>query len=403
MAAAALAATPTAAHAETTTFVPCTGANGGAQGLRRAIETAQGPQGAGSGIIELAAGCAYVFDTPSPAGGNRALTITGRILISGKGSIITRRADAPRFGIFSVRQNASLTLVGVTVSGGSPRSGPDGAGGGIANAGTLILKYSEVTGNRADSGGGISAESGSLTQLYSSIVKGNRSTPASRVVGVGGGGIGSVGGTVSVVGSLIADNTTTADGGGISNLGGTVVLIHSTVAGNRAANGGGVTNASGTLQTRKTKIVHNVATRDGGGLANLIFPTGGPSDAELRDSLVAGNNADRGGGIWNESSVNLVNTRVVDNEPDNCAGTSPVPGCPGDFTASANAAQLNAAEAGTVGAGTVGAGTATSGTAADATGTRLVSRRPDRLGSSRPVRDGSSRSPQRQDLLRGAR
>jgi len=100
----------------------------------------------------------------------KALTITGpgarRLAVSGN----------DLRGVFDINRVGPVNLEGLTITGGRL----DGSeGGGIFNAGTLILIRCTVTGNRAVDGGGI-ANGGTMT-VVESTVSGNHAS------GYGGG------------------------------------------------------------------------------------------------------------------------------------------------------------------------------------------------------------------------
>lgn len=116
-----------------------------------------------------------------------------------------------------------------------------------------------------------------------------------------------------------------AMGGGIVNRGRlTLQDVNVTKNSNGAADGGGgggIYNASGALLTLDTTGVteNNALDGQGGGILNA-------GTAVLQENAVVSNNmADRGGGIFNLAGgvVSVGNdSRVSNNEPDNCVGTS---------------------------------------------------------------------------------
>jgi hypothetical protein len=99
-----------------------------------------------------------------------AMTITGAGMAT---TIIERDANAPSFRILRVEAAGTLTLQGLTLSGGNSLS----SGGGISNVGTLTLIDCTLTGNRASgtsaSGGGIS-NGGTLTLIGRKLCSGWR-------------------------------------------------------------------------------------------------------------------------------------------------------------------------------------------------------------------------------------
>ena len=112
----------------------------------------------------------------------------------------------------------------------------------MVNGGTFTLTNSAITDSSARAGGGI-ANAGTL-HLVRSLVSGNQATLA-------GGGVLSLGGTVTIDQSTISDNTVTGQdtttpnlptgGGGLfAAAGGTVSVTDSTVSGNTANFVGGI-------------------------------------------------------------------------------------------------------------------------------------------------------------------
>ena len=106
------------------------------------------------------------------------------------------------------------------------------------------------------------------------------------------------GGTLTVTGSVISDNTANC-GGGISNSG-TMILTNSVITGNSGTSGGGIMNDVGTLTLAKSTVYGNAATH-GGGLYN-----GGPGTLTLTNSTASSNTAGgNGGGIYNDGTLTI--------------------------------------------------------------------------------------------------
>src|SRR5207249_1746538 len=128
----------------------------------------------------------------------------------GAAALTVRRSTAVPstilFSLFSISRGATVSLSGLTVTGGSAK---EGDGGGISNNGRLTLRNSVLSGNStAGSGGGI-RNHGTLT-LSNSTLAGNSAR-------LGGGAIFNDG-TLTVNNSTLVDNTANY-GGGISNSG----------------------------------------------------------------------------------------------------------------------------------------------------------------------------------------
>lgn len=321
----------------------------------------------GSGTIRLAKRCTYGFDTAFENTTSALPAVTGTLTIIGDESSLVRTGDAA-YRLISVEAGGRLTLRGVTVTGGLV----GGNGGGIRNRGTLRVENSTVSGNFAGiNGGGIATVLNGRTTLVSSRVLTN------AVLGSGGGLSDGRNGTLSVSKSVVAGNTAGNEGGGIDNRGrlttdqtlvssnksygdgggienevGNATLKNTRISGNSANddggglsnddggrlnaegvtiqrniagdNGGGFIN-QGTARLRNTKILANQAGGNGGGVHNDALALGQTSLTLERSSVRDNRAAGAGGGIFAETGteVRLVNTRVVNNRPDNCNGDIP--------------------------------------------------------------------------------
>jgi hypothetical protein len=254
--------------------------------------------------------------------------------------------------------NASsvLTLNNSRVNG---NTAPNAGGGGIQNLlGTVTLNRSQVNGNTSLNGGGISSGNGnggvppgtSHLTLTSSQVNGNTATaPVPQPGSMGGppiaaGGIAN-GGAAVLINTQVNNNTAShTSGGGIVNHG-QMTLINCSVSGNSAAgsgivaSGGGIISAQGmpgstptTLTLINSRVNFNRAGGDGGGIANGV-PLPGPMPLiggalKLVNTLVLGNTATAGGGIFNNhGTVTLLNALIIANHPDNCEPTGSITGC----------------------------------------------------------------------------
>jgi len=160
----------------------------------------------------------FQFDT------NGLPVITSTLTITGTGAattVIERAASAPDFRLVHVAAAGTLTLRGLTLSGGGFSFG--GSGGGIRNNGTLTLSHSTLSNNRAGgNGGGLFNDGGDVTIINSTVVSNSADN---------GGGIGS-NGTLDIAHSTITDNSAFSRGG--LAFGGTARIDHSTVARNTA-------------------------------------------------------------------------------------------------------------------------------------------------------------------------
>jgi hypothetical protein len=238
-----------------------------------------------------------------------SLELTHNIGINGPGAnLLTVRGPGVQrsydFSVFTVPAGATVSISGLTITNGYSRFG-----GGIANAGTLTLSNSTVTGNYVSgcptgdgcawddwiaAGAGIFNESGAILTI-------NNSTISDNYGGLGGG---------------IA-NGYDLRGTGDYSPGGTVTISNSTVSGNSGGYGGGIENAwEGSLTVINSTIVNNWSD-SGGGIYN-----DSESMLNVTNSTIAGNAVhDYGGGIYSLGSKTVRNTIRALNTGDPATGT----------------------------------------------------------------------------------
>ena len=201
------------------------------------------------------------------------LQITRNVTINGPGADNLAVDGNAQSGVFSINPGKTVTIYGLTVQ--------NGYYGGIGNAGALTLSNCTVSGNY---GGGIfnGAFRGGAAELSvnNSIISGNY-----------GGGIFNFaehgGATLTLTDSTISGNSAESGGGiasGSGKLGSSIVTVsNSTISGNSADYGGGISNGSsvGSIFSRLTvsnsTISGNSASVSGGG----IYNSGGGGDAGL--------------------------------------------------------------------------------------------------------------------------
>jgi hypothetical protein len=256
-------------------------------------------------------------------GPNGLPSVTSTLTINGSkadSTVIMRDASVPEFRIVHVATTGILTLRGVTITGGKISQGT-GRGGGIFNAGTLTLIATIITNNTVnDNGGGIENDNSTVIIRRSRIVT-NTST-------LGAGGIGSIGGTVTIHKSVIAGNTSRVAGGGISigpgsaGLANTLIITNSRISDNTTgtsttnSRGGGIISG-GKLIISKSTISGNVSS-GGRGVGGGIS---GLETWEITDSSIYGNAAsDFGGGIENAGATGVIVNSTVSNNTSNSGG-----------------------------------------------------------------------------------
>jgi large repetitive protein len=284
--------------------------------LRAAIMEANAISG-GRITIVLPAGDYFL----TIAGANEDGGATGDLDVRNHGSIIIKGAGAgetvinaggdggliPALGdrVFHVFRDASLTVEGVTITGGIA-GGFSGAGGGIRNedGGMLTIVDSTLSGNSATSLGGGILNDGGLT-VTGSTFSGNSANF--------GGGL-YARGIVTVTGSTFSGNLAGSLGGGIAVVG-RVTVTDSTLSGNSADEGGGIWNNNGDLTLTGSTLSGNSAGGDsnagrGGGIQNS-------GSLSIVNSTLSGNSGERdGGGIFNTRSLSVRNSTLVGNRAD---------------------------------------------------------------------------------------
>jgi CSLREA domain-containing protein len=243
--------------------------SGGMCSLRAAAEEANAL--AGADVITVPAGT-YTYTIAE------RIRFVDDVSLIGAGSAVTTVDADGLSGVFDVDYRSSPPTTDVTIS-GFTITGGNFYGAVHIEGGSLTIDKSVITGNTGPRGAGV------FVDVFGS--------------------------TVSIVDSVVRDNTATDDaGGGVWN-GGTMTISGSTISGNAA------TSAS----------VHTT----GGGIIN-----GGT--LTLTDSTVSGNGADLGGGIYNRSSgsVSLVHSTVAFNSAGNPRGGAGIYNDGGSLTVTAS-------------------------------------------------------------------
>jgi hypothetical protein len=201
--------------------------------------------------LSLAAGGELVVD--------RDLTIQGagasRTILDGGG--VTRVLRVPAGNVF---------VSGVTIRNGLAL---DGGGAIVTGAGSLTIGQSAVTGNTAmTSGGGLANFGLDTLNVVQSTVSGNLAG------GNGAGGIENLIGTVHVSLSTISGNVSTGNTsgavGGLASLGGTVRLVNTTVAENTGVQVSGLRVLDGTLTLKNTIVANGAPNCEASGAGTIV-------------------------------------------------------------------------------------------------------------------------------------
>jgi hypothetical protein len=256
--------------------VPC-----GAGALASAITPA-------GGVLRLAPHCVYDITTPATAATGLPV-ITGSVTLVGGPATTIRRAPAAAgaFRILDVAAGGDLRVVGIAILNGAT----PGLGGGVQNAGRLVLSHTTLSGDRALDGGAVANLAGATAVISRSVITGNAATS------VGGGILNS--GTLTVFAGVLEANTAPVDGGALN------------------------TQATGMSRLIGTTVEHNTAGGRGGGMSNL-------GTTRLDGSVVRFNRGSSGGGIATGTTRVLLSRSLVrDNMPDDCSPAGAVRDCPG--------------------------------------------------------------------------
>jgi len=259
----------------------------GAGSLRQAIADANSSAGQDTILFSGDVFNDTTADTITLTSGELTLTDPDLTLISttGTGASVTISGSTSNPSrIFTLNSGASAELDGLTLTNGSTSTD----GGAISNSGTLTVRNSTLSNNRALNGGAI-ANSGQLT-IINSTLEGNRAN-------TNGGGITSSG-TLTLVNSALITNRA-GSGGGLftataGNLPFQTSVFNTTFSGNRAFfGGGGIYHGSGTLQVLNSTLTNNIVDLNQG---RGLFLAAAANLTEVGNTIIAGNVSPGGAG-----------------------------------------------------------------------------------------------------------
>ncbi|MFI5365338.1 MAG: choice-of-anchor Q domain-containing protein [Candidatus Binatia bacterium] len=301
--------------------------NAGVLALVKAVVTANS-----AGNTAPIAEDASISPSAGCAGRGGGIFNTGTLTIVQGGVSLNRAGSIPGFegsgvcpgsgGAIYNAAGATATLNGTTINGndaGDAYNDPNGAdGGGIFNAGSLVVTESTISGDGAGgsgdddggNGGGIANVAGATATLVDSTVSGNWAGIGECIGGAGGGIFNA--GTLTITRCTVSankpgDGTGGGNGGGIANggsrsvpIGGTVAVVDSTVSGNDAGSGssgpgsgGGIFNA-GTLLLLSSTVAMNFGGLGGDACApqGVAGIDNGSGSLVVKNSVAAGNVTD---------------------------------------------------------------------------------------------------------------
>lgn len=296
--------------------------------------------------------------------GGGAITLSGqaanRLFAVGSGAALTLQNIVLEDGYSSgdggaIYNEGTLELENSTIR----NSRSELSGGAIVNYGQLSVTNSLLEGNQALNGGALYPRwGGSQTSITNSVLRDNHATDTTNGWGgailiwdgagvtvtdseisgntaQSGGGIYNFANSALVLqlNTRVEGNTASLDGGGIYN-DGLIVLDHAFIDANTADGGGGglYNNTPGSIFFTNTSLSDNASTGHGSGLFNagsamlsnaiLADNTSGASGGavynvaglELTNATLSGNSADsHGGGLDNAGNAVLINVTISDN------------------------------------------------------------------------------------------
>lgn len=244
------------------------------------------------GSLTLQNGSVIRNNTASSMGGG--LFLWGNVGLKSENSEISGNKALYGAGIAASQYTANfaspkLELVDTKVNNNGDANTVMGGGIYAASGVTVTSKNTKFLGNTASSGGGILLYLNSSADLNNSEVSGNKATG-------NGGGVYVYDATCSLTasnGTVFRENSGTR-GGGIFSSGGTVTVEDSTFEKNTATDDGGAIAATqnSSLTVRNSKVLENKAADTAGGILAE------KSTLEVTDSIIDGNRASVGGGLY---------------------------------------------------------------------------------------------------------
>lgn len=172
----------------------------------------------------------------------------------------------------------------------------------ISNAAQVTLSNLTLLNGRSSTGGAINNLSGNLTIIDSMLVN-NTST------GNGGAIDNNSASSLTLINTTLSNNSTNTFGGAINNPG-NLIIRNSTISENfSGSDGGAITNLGGTLDIVSSTVINNTALNCGGGIGNI------GTVANIQNTIVAGNT----GGVGQEF-CSLVGPGAINSSGGNFIG-----------------------------------------------------------------------------------
>jgi Right handed beta helix region len=245
---------------------------------------------------------------------NGAFEINHSLTLTGSGGATLDGQGAGR--VLTVDPGTSVVVDGLTVTGGSSSFG--GGGGLLSLGATVSVRNSTISQNTAFFGAGIDNAEGGVLTLTNSTVTGNSTGINSEAAGI----LNESFSTLTITNSTISNNDSSLGirAGGIYNeSAATLTVANSTISGNRAFVGGGLYNEATATITNST-IVGNSATSTSSSLGGGgIYNDGG--GLTVKASTISRNSASpgSGAGLHDIAFATLEDTILEGQAGDNCS------------------------------------------------------------------------------------
>ena len=227
------------------------------------------------------------------------IVIQGNVTICLNGKTI--QSEGEGMPVFIIENDATLTLTDCQNNKGkvTHASGVTGSGVKVESGGTFNMYGGKITGNKAETGGGVYVVDGTFT-MNGGTISGNTANSTDGGVGVYGTGnaFATNGSAFIMNGGAISSNTANQGGGVYVSKSGTFEMHNSaSVTGNTAsASGGGVYVNSGTFNMNGSASIknNNAAAKSYGG--GVFVKSGGTFN--MNGGAISENTANQGGGVY---------------------------------------------------------------------------------------------------------
>ncbi len=236
-----------------------------------------------------------VFATPQTitlSGSELVIQNSSRVTIIGSGAKFLTISGNNASRILMVGRSSSASIYGITFTGGNGIGPQDsGRGGALYNyGGNMLVSDCVISGNTANTGGGLnSAQSSSPTPAVTPVTTIRNTVVANNTSVSSGGGMQNFStSTLFIENCLFTNNQSGGStGGGGMQANGIVRISNSTFSGNRSpgGTGGGLQSNGGDQILTNVTVTGNTATNNGGGIHRASSVAG----LFLRNTIIAGN------------------------------------------------------------------------------------------------------------------